>query len=373
MNASFEHERAENRRDGESIIRALWGGKKFIVANFILVSIIAAGFSLLLPNWYQSSTTVLPPSDEGQLTVGSGSLVAALGFGGAAEDINKYMSIIKSRRLRETVVRELNLMDVYGTKTLEGALKALSSKTSIHISDEGALVISVLDRDSVRVKAIADAILRELGRTTIDLATQTGQRNRRFIEARIQAVEQDFDRAEEEIRDFTTRYGTFDLPAQLSGSIEQLAQLEVLLAQAEIEYNVGAAELGADHPRVVHLQTQRDELAKKFDDLATGKGKTKLLIDLGELPSATTEYIRLMKEVEIHRALLEFLYPQYEQARLQETKDEPTLLVLDYPKVPEKKAKPRRSIIVMVAGLFGLILSSAWIILQPSIRAMRAR
>lgn len=371
MNATSEQGHANSLNDNESVVRTLWKAKKFIITNFIVVSVLAAGFSLLLPVWYQSSTTVLPPTDTGQLAVGSGSLIAALGFGGATEDINKYMSIIKSRRLREAIVREFSLMDVYRTKTLEGALKALGSKIDVQITDEGALVISVLDRDSVRVKAMADAILRELGNTTIKLATQAGHRNRRFIEARIQAIEQDFDRAEEEIRKFTTRYGTFDLPAQLSGSIEQLAQLEVLLAQAEIEYNIGAAELGVQHPKVIRLQAQRDELAKKFDDLATGRGRSKLLIDLGSLPFATTEYIRLMKDVEIHRALLEFLYPQYEQARLQEAKDEPTLMVLDYPKVPEWKAKPKRSIIVFAAGLFSLLLSSAWIIMLPSFKTRR--
>jgi uncharacterized protein involved in exopolysaccharide biosynthesis len=357
MIGTSEQEQAHSRNIGESIVGTLWKAKKFIITNFIIVSILAAGFSLLLPVWYQSSATVLPPMDAGQLSVGSGSLIAALGFGGATEDINKYMSIIKSRRLREAVVRDFNLMEVYGTKTFEGALQALGSKIDVQITEEGAMAISVLDRDSVR--------LRELGNTTINLATQAGHRNRRFIEARINAIEQEFDGAEKEIRTFTARYGTFDLPAQLSGSIEQLARMEVLLAQSEIEYNVGAAEMGIHHPLVIRLQAQRDELAKKFDDLTTGKGRSKLLINLGNLPVATTEYIRLMKDIEIYRALLEFLYPQYEQARLQEAKDEPTLMVLDYPTVPESKAKPRRSRIVLAAGLFSVLLSSAWIIVLP--------
>ncbi|GAH55535.1 unnamed protein product, partial [marine sediment metagenome] len=65
--------------------------------------------------------------------------------------------------------------------------------------------------------------------------------------------------------------------------------------------------------------------------------------------------------------LLEFLYPQYEQARLQEARDEPTLLALDYPQVPQRKAKPKRLLIVLASGLFSLMISSVWVVLRPQL------
>ncbi|GAH76657.1 unnamed protein product, partial [marine sediment metagenome] len=150
--------------------------------NFVVVSFLAAGFSLLLPVWYKSSATILPPSaGGGELFPGGVGVVnplSALGFGGASEEINNYITILKSRRLRETVIHEFNLMEKYKAKTIEIALKRLDSKIDVEVTDERALIFSILDRDSLQAKAMAQAILRELGKTTINLGTRAGQRNR---------------------------------------------------------------------------------------------------------------------------------------------------------------------------------------------------
>lgn len=360
-----------------SIISELWHAKKLIIINFVVVSFLAAGFSLLLPVWYKSSATVLPPSAVGgEILIGgagAANALSALGFGGASEEINNYITILKSRRLREAVIREFNLMEKYKAKTIESALKRLDSKIDLEVTDEGALMFSILDRDSLQAKLMADAILRELGATTISLGTRAGQRNRRFINSRIVSVKEELAGVEQAMRDFTARYGTFDLPTQLASVVEQMIQMEVALADAEIEYDIAAASLNEKHPRLDFLRIQRDEIGAKVEDLMAGKGKSNLLPNLKELPDVAVEYARLTRDIGILSALLEFLYPQYEQARLQEAKDEPTLLALDYPRVPQKKDKPKRAVIVLACGLFSLLISSVWIAVRPQLQLTKPR
>ena len=171
------------------------------------------------------------------------------------------------------------------------------------------------------------------------------------------------------MRDFTARYGTFDLPTQLAVVIEKLIQMEITLADAEIEYDIASASLDENHPRLDFLRIQRDEIKAKVEDLMAGKGKTNLLPNLKELPDVAVEYVRLTRDIEILSTLLEFLYPQYEQARLQEAKDEPTLLALDYPRVPQSKDKPNRSLIVLTCGFFSLLISCVWVIVRPRLES----
>ena len=172
---------------------------------------------------------------------------------------------------------------------------------------------------------------------------------------------------EQGVREFTAQYGTFDLPTQLAVVIEQLVQMEITLAEAEIEYNVASASLDEKHPQLDLLRVQRDEIRAKVEDLMSGKGESNLLLNFQELPDMAVEYARLTRDVEILGALLEFLYPQYEQARLQEARDEPTLLALDYPQVPQKKDKPKRSRIVLACGMFSLLISSAWVVIRSQL------
>ncbi len=360
-----------------SIISELWHAKKLIIINFVVVSFLAAGFSLLLPVWYKSSATVLPPSaGGGEILIGgagAANALSALGFGGASEEINNYITILKSRSLREAVIREFNLMEKYKAKTIESALMRLDSKIDLEVTDEGALMFSILDRDSLRAKLMADAILRELGATTISLGTRAGQRNRRFLYSRIISVKEELAKVEQGVREFTARYGTFDLPTQLAVVIEQMVQMEIMLAEAEIEYNVASASLDEKHPRLDLLRVQRDETRVKMEELILGKGESNLLLNFQELPDMAVEYARLTRDAEILGALLEFLYPQYEQARLQEAKDEPTLLALDYPRVPQKKDKPKRAVIVLTCGLFSLLISSVWVVVSPQLQLAKPR
>jgi len=58
------------------------------------------------------------------------------------------------------------------------------------------------------------------------------------------------------------------------------------------------------------------------------------------------------------------LVPQYEQAKLQEARDTPTLLVLDRGYVPEWKDKPKRLLITLGGFFVGLFLSLSLVILQ---------
>ena len=68
------------------------------------------------------------------------------------------------------------------------------------------------------------------------------------------------------------------------------------------------------------------------------------------------QYFDLYREVEIQSKLMEIIYPMYEQAKLEEARETPTVLVLDHAVPPEKKARPLRALIVISSFVLGLTL-----------------
>ena len=72
--------------------------------------------------------------------------------------------------------------------------------------------------------------------------------------------------------------------------------------------------------------------------------------------------MRLQRELEIQTELFKFLTMEYEEAKIEEAKDIPTVQVLDVAKVPERKSKPRRVLLVMSILLVCLIGNSLVII-----------
>ena len=66
--------------------------------------------------------------------------------------------------------------------------------------------------------------------------------------------------------------------------------------------------------------------------------------------------MRLEREIMIQGEIFKFLAPQVEDARLREKKEAPTLVTLDFPKQPDKRVAPSRSVLVLSVGILTALL-----------------
>src|SRR5207245_9270640 len=115
-------------------------------------------------------------------------------------------------------------------------------------------------------------------------------------------------------------------------------------------------------PDVVRVRSNLGELRKQLALLESGKGGRGQLP--GErmhpafitVPSLVLEYARLLRDVKVQEALYTMLTSQYEQAKIAEARDTPSVQVLD-PGVPaEKKSKPIIWLNMLIAGVLALFL-----------------
>ena len=73
---------------------------------------------------------------------------------------------------------------------------------------------------------------------------------------------------------------------------------------------------------------------------------------------------RIESEVNISEAIVQQLASQVEQAKLQVNKDTPVFTTIQPVTVPFQKSAPRRSIIVIVFALLGLVLSTGYVLVK---------
>ena len=350
------------------IIGSIWRARRAILRNFLIMTVASIAVALLLPVWF-ASTFVLLPSTAGNQDIdpgimGFGNPLAGLGFGVSNEELNTYISVLKSRDVRDALIDGFDLLRSYRVDTVEDALFILDDRIEITVSDEGALRVLVTDRDPQQTKALADGLLAELGSTMMALGVAAGQRQMRFIANRIGAVEAQLRQTESELKEFTEQYGTFDLSAQIPIIMEKLIEMELVLARAEISYNVATSSAREGSPELALLLIQRDEIRAQLDKMMAGNSPAQLIPNLKELPGIAVRYAQYQRDILINSSILEYLYPQLEQARLKAAKDEPTLQILDYPQLPHKKYRPHRALIVLSATLFTLLISCFWAVFQ---------
>ncbi len=351
------------------IIKKKW----FIIVNTGLFAILSIVISLMLPNWYSSRASIISSGGgtSNFLSMLSGIPMGDFGLSALSEDISSYIAILQSRSVRENIVKEFDLVNRYEAKDIEFAISTLEKYVELKVSEEGNLLITVFDKDPVVARDITNAFIRELDQVNLRLSKEKGYFNREFLEERLTQNKNDLKIAEDNLNKFQKIYGLIDVPSQITVSIETYAQVYAKKIENEINLNVAKAMYSLNDPNVTQYKKIDQELEKLLTNL-TDKGDDKnVLTAFKDIPDLGLEYARLFREVQLQNKILEILIPQYEQAAMEETKNIPSLQVIDEPKVALNKSKPKRSLIVIATTFMAFILSVLYVLFEYRTRNIR--
>ena len=366
-----------------------WKRRKFIIKNVIVVTISSIIISLLLPKWFASKAVVLS-SGAGQfnfLSSISPIPVADFGLSTINEDINNFIAILQSRTVKEYMVKKFNLVDRYKQRDIEFAIVAFEEKMELEVTEEGTLEITIIDKDPLIAKEMVTEVLFMLDQINQSIGMEAGKYNREFLENRININKKDLEKAELALKTFQEKTGIIDLVAQLSSTMQMSAQaynsifeaytaLYAKKIETETELAVAKTTLSNNNPTIMQLEKllkeqsiQLDQLMIRLDEklqyllsnISPAQIDTipniEFSVSFNTLPSLGLENARLIREVELQSTIQEILIPQFEQAKLEETKNIPTLQIIDKPKVALNKTKPKRSLIVIGSTVMSFLMS----------------
>lgn len=333
-----------------AIVLSRW--KKFIATTVVGVTVITSVVSLLLPRWYASSVTVLPPKNQNLLSsfgLSSTALMRQLspfrGLGtlGQSPDIYNYLAVLKSRSLLERVVKKFDLVTVYGVKdsSISDAIEELLSNTDFRVSEEGTLRIEVADKTAEHAAAMANYFAVVLDEINRDLSVREARGNKDFIQERVEKNIADLRQSEDTLKKFQQKHGFVGLTDQNASAASAIAELYSKKMVKEMEVGFLERALGKNNPQLEAANLELSELYAKLKDI----------------PELGTTYLRLYRDFAIQQKLFEILVPLLEQAKIEEKRDTPTLLVLDRAVVAEIPYRPKKRIIVTVFFLIALVTS----------------
>ena len=365
---------SENNSFVENVIQLL-RKKWFIIINTGLFAILSIIISLTLPNWYSSRASIISSGGgtSNFLSMLSGIPMGDFGLSALSEDISNYIAILESRSVREKIVKEFDLVNRYEAKDIEYAMGNLAEYVEIRVSEEGNLLITVLDKDPVVARDIANALIKKLDLVNRRLSREKGRFNREFLEERLIQNKIDLKNAEDNLNKFQNESGIVDVPSQVSVSIETYAQVYAKKIENEINLNVAKAMHSSNDPTVIQYTQIDQEFTKLLTNMASKGDDKNILTAFKDIPDLGLEYARLYREVQLQNKILEIILPQFEQAAMEETKSIPSLQVVDEPKVALNKAKPKRSLIVIATTFMAFILSVLYVLFEYRTRDIRKK
>lgn len=328
----------------------LWQWRRFLLWNVGIVTLGAVILALVLPSWYQSITTLLPPQEDmGGLNVSTmlrGLTIPGVKIPTQVSSAELFVAILTSRTLLTKVVDEFDLQHVYKKKTVEETIRELKRHVAVHIGEDGLISLSVEDKQRDRAARMANRMLQLLDDFNRMTRSSRGKRARMFIEERIKQTQGELAAAEDSLRRFQLTNKSLLLRPDEAGSAELAGKL--LSERIDLQMRLGMASSFASQssPEMQRLRLRSQELDRQIQ----------------KLPDLGIGMVRLYRDVKVQEQVFTLLMAQYEEAKIEEAKDVATVEVLDRAIPPERKAHPRRSVIVLLGFAGSLVLGVGYVL-----------
>ena len=363
--------------------------RRFITRFVFATTIITIIVTLLMPKWYKATASVFPAEQTNLFAGldGVSSLVKSLSGGGGkklggltgSSDADRYVAILKSDRVLGAMISKFKLKDIYdftnASYANEKTAKELIENTQIELQDEGNLTVSVFDKEPNRAAEMANYYIQLLNETNSELQVQNARGNREFIEQRYKKNLEDLREAEEAMKSFQLKHGVVAVPEQTEATIKAGAEMYAKLVSKEIELEVLRRSMTEVHPTVVAAKIEIEEIKQKMNMMNSGTvhvpDEVKILVPFRQAPGLSTDYVRHFRNLEIQNKILQFLTPLYEQAKIEERRSTPSVVILDAAGVPERKAKPKISLYALLAFVISLVVSLFTVFVGEGIERLR--
>ena len=350
----------------------LMAGRKSLVISMVLItSILTAAYSLIMDKTYESLAVIAPPSgSSGMLSGLLGNLPMGDMMGGLAggamggEQAEYFVALLNSRQLRMELIKQFDLRGHYKKEKdkIEDLLKLVGKRVSASLDFESGMIhLTVQDKDPRLAYEMAQWLLGRLETLNLELKTRKARMNREFAEKEVALMRSELDSLERVMLSFQAESRMLEPEAQGQAILAKYSELKAQEAVKELALRLARQNFGERHPAVKQAE---EELASIRAQLKSSweTGDSDLFLAVRNLPQATMDYLRFQRELEIANKKLLFMLPQLEQAKLDEVNDNPVLMVIDPPHLPEKKVKPKRSIMVLVSAFAALVMAGVLVL-----------
>jgi tyrosine-protein kinase Etk/Wzc len=353
--------------------------KKRIVAITFGAAVLAAGISLIMPNIFTASTKVLPPQQPqsgaaamlGQLGSLGGLAGGSLGIKNPSE---MYIGMLGSRRVGDSIIDQFKLQSVYKTKLASDTRNALKGASTFSAGKDGMIDIMVDDEDPKLAAAIANAYVSELQKLMQTMAVTDASQRRLFFEKQLLLAKKNLADAEVALKQVQEKTGLIRLEGQAEMIISAAAGLKAQIASKEVQMGAMRSFATENNPEFMRIQQELSGLRAQLGKLETGlnQGSGNISIATSKVPEVGLEYVRKVRDVKYNEAIFELLAKQFEIAKIDEAKESTVIQVLDRAIEPDRKSKPKRSLMVIFAAAAAALLSIFWVLIKEAVGGARA-
>ena len=336
---------------------------KLLVVGSLAAGLVALGVAFALPPTYTATTTLLPPQQQNtanSLLSSLGSLAALAGAGANLRTpADQYVALMQSATVSDRIVERFKLMQVYDKKYRVDARKHLGENVHISVGKkDGLITVEVDDESPQRAADMANQLVDELRSMTDTIAVSEAQQRRKFFEQQLRQTQEKLVQAQQALQ--ASGFSQGALKAEPRSAAEGYARLKAEVTAGEVRLQTLRSYLSDAAPEVQQqsqtVSALRGQLARLEQTESQGG----------------PDYVGKYREFKYQETLFELFAKQYELARVDESREGALIQVVDPATPPERKSKPKRGLIAVVAALLAGVGISAVLLMRASWRAAAA-
>jgi uncharacterized protein involved in exopolysaccharide biosynthesis len=347
---------------------ALGEEKKTLFAMPAITTMLAIVVSLLMTPIFTAKTVMMPPQQQQSGAASAlASLGALAGLAGAAAGVKSpdemYIAFMQSETFQNAVIKKLDLQERYKAKTMVDTRAALKGAVKIAADKKAGLItIEADDKEPEFAAKLANTYVEELRNLMGKLAVTDAQQRRVFFEQQIAKTQEELAQAEANFRAAKEKSGMQVTAVIAEGSVRASAEMRGQIAAKEVQMQAMSRFATPQNPDVQRLGSELGALRSQLAKIEQGSGGEERASPLQQLA------VKSYRDIKAREAMMGVLVAQYESARVDESREGPLIQVVDAAQAPERKSKPKRAIIVLVAAFAGLILGVLVAFVRRAIR-----
>lgn len=342
--------------------------KKLVLGLPVVVAVLAVVYSLMLPNIYTATTRILPPaqaqSAASAMLAQLGGLAGALGAGSGMKSPNDvYLAMLKSRTIADALIERFDLNSRFEQKFQSATRAVLDGATKIASGKDSVITVEFDDKDPKFAADIANAYVEELKKLMGRLAVTEASQRRLFFEEQLHAAYDNLTKAEVSAKQGIERNGLTNVEAQGRSMLETTARLRGMISAKEVQIASMRGFAAERNPDLIKAQQELSALRTELTKMEGTHGGVDLIASSGR----GFENLKRLRDVKYYETIVELLAKQYEMAKIDEAKDAAVIQVLDKAIEPDRKSKPKRSQIVILATLAAGVVAVLWAFIREAV------
>lgn len=354
-----------------SLASVLYRNRKRIILLGAVTFVVAAVITLLMPNYYKSTTLFYPTSEDlmkpEKIFGGSSS---DLRFYGTDVEMDRLLAIAESPQVLDRLIDKFNLAERYGIK--EGSRQwrsrlrnRLLKHYEVRKTRFDGIELSVEDTDPEVAAAMATAAREIISEMATSVIRTAQKRMINALEDNIGEKEFLVNEIRDSLRIVRERYGIFNVESQAEQFSGLITKLETDLQKERVRFETLSSNPRIPRDTLAYLEANLLGMEQQYRFL-TGEGATELTglqrfnQGMGVVAMLENRFFRENNQLGFDRLRLKNTRAAYEAPY-------DAVFVIQEAVIPDEKSRPKRSLIVLGAVFGAVVFYSLGLLLMHSI------